>query len=117
MEGFQKTILFASIIILIVALVIIGIALSAAKSAQTWPPITADCPDYFKFNSLGKCVDVKDLGSCPAQNNDKHLTIDFNLPSFTGTDGACNKYNWAKACNVAWDGITYGVDNPCQTTS
>jgi ribosomal protein L37AE/L43A len=27
------------------------------------------------------------------------------------------EYNWAKKCNVSWDGITYGVENPCSTTS
>jgi hypothetical protein len=39
--------------------------------------------------------------------------MNFNTSAFTGSQGACNKYNWATKCNVTWDGITYGVSNPC----
>ena len=43
--------------------------------------------------------------------------MNFNNAPYTGTTGACAKYNWANNCGVSWDGITYGVNNPCQTTS
>ena len=39
--------------------------------------------------------------------------MDFNTPYFRGSDGTCNKYKWAKSCDLTWDGITYGVANPC----
>ena len=118
MEGFQKTILFAAIIILIVALVFIGMALSAAKNAQTWPPITSSCSDFFDFDGSGNCVNTKDLGTCPPQNGDKHLTVNFNKAPFTGANGECAKYAWATKCGLSWGGITYGILNtPCQTTT
>jgi hypothetical protein len=36
---------------------------------------------------------------------------------YSGEDGLCNKYNWANTCGVTWDGITYGVKNPCDKSS
>lgn len=119
MEGFQKLILFSAIIILIIALVIIGIALSYAKDGEQWPPVTADCPDYWMIDGSGnntQCINVKDLGTCPPKSGEQHLTMNFNTPVFTGSNENCAKYTWAKKCNVTWDGITYGVNNPCQST-
>jgi hypothetical protein len=119
MDGFQKIVLFSAIIILIIALVIIGIALAYAKDSQTWPPMTPQCPDYWVMDGSGnnaRCINVKDLGRCPP-NGGQHLVMNFNDPAFTGSQGDCNKYNWANRCGVSWDGITYGVNNPCQTTS
>ena len=119
MEGFQKIVLFAAIIILIIALVVIGVSLSYAKDTETWPPLTPDCPDYWVIDGSGNnasCVNVKDLGRCPPQSGDKHLTMNFNGSAFTGDNGNCAKYTWAKRCGVTWDGITYGVNNPCQTS-
>ena len=119
MEGFQKFVLFAAIIILIIALVFIGIALSRSKSTQIWPPMVPECPDYWAIDGSGNnatCINVKDLGTCPSQGGQPHLTMNFNTPAFTGTNELCAKYNWANRCGVTWDGITYGVSNPCQTT-
>ena len=122
MEGFQKIVLFSAIVILIIVLVIIGIALVSAKNSETWPPLVSDCPDYWAIagldvsgNSMYKCVNVKDLGTCPADDGQQHQIMDFNGPMFTGSDGSCAKYKWAKKCKVTWDGITYGVNDVCQT--
>jgi hypothetical protein len=117
MKGFQKIVLFAAIIILIIALVFIGISLTYNKS-QTWPPIVADCPDYWVIDGSGNntiCKNIKDLGTCPPNSGTKHLTKNFNNPAFTGSQGNCNKYRWANSCGISWDGITYGVNNPCQS--
>jgi hypothetical protein len=116
MEAFQKIILFGAIIILIIALVFIGVSLSHAKDQQ-WPPMTPECPDYWVMDGSGNnasCINVKNLGTCPAQSGQKHLTMDFNGSAFTGSNEMCAKYTWAKNCGVSWDGITYGVNNPCQ---
>jgi len=120
MEGFQKIVLFAAIIILIIALVVIGVALSYAKDDEEWPPLIPDCPDYWTIDGSGNnanCINVKDLGTCPPQSGQQHLTMNFNSSAFTGSNGDCAKYTWAKKCGVTWDGITYGVNNPCQTSS
>ena len=118
MEGFQKIVLFVAIVMLIIALVFIGIALSYSEDKQ-WPPITPQCPDYWTIDGSGNnttCVNVKDLGTCPTQNGQQHLTMNFNTSPFAGSNGTCSKYNWANKCGVSWDGITYGVPNPCQTS-
>ena len=119
MEGFQKIVLIIAIIVLIITLVVMGIALSSATK-ETWPPLVPDCPDWWIADGSGnnsRCINVKDLGTCSAQSGKKHQTMNFNLPSFTGSDGACAKYTWASNCDVTWDGITYGVENPCNTTT
>jgi hypothetical protein len=119
MEGFQKIVLFSAIIILIIALVIIGIALMYSKN-QEWPPMTPECPDYWVVDGSGNnttCINMKDLGNCPARGGNKHLVMNFNTPAFTGSQELCNKYTWANKCSVSWDGITYGVQNPCQNSS
>ena len=118
METFQKFVLYGAIIILIIALIFIGMALSSSKGQQ-WPPIVPECPDYWVADGSGNtmCTNVKDLGTCQPSGNDKHLVMDFNASAFTGSQGACNKYRWATKCGLTWDGITYGVNNPCQTSS
>ena len=116
MDGFQKIVLITAIIILIITLVVIGITLSKNSSSVDWPPVVPQCPDYWILDGSSNdanCVNVKDLGTCKSVGN-KHQTMNFNSSAFTGTDAACNKYNWATNCNVTWDGITYGVSNPCQ---
>ena len=118
MEGFQKIVLYAAIIILIIALVIIGVSLSYGKSNQVWPPVVPQCPDYWVVDGSGNnatCINVKDLGTCKATGGNKHLTMNFNEAPYVGADSTCAKYTWAKKCGLSWDGISYGISNPCQT--
>lgn len=119
MEGFQKTVLFAAIIILIIALIFIGLALRKAQN-YVWPPMVPSCPDYWTLDGSGNnavCVNVKNLGTCPPPSGQKFLTMNFNNAPYTGSSGLCSKYTWANNCGLTWDGITYGVSNPCQSTS
>ena len=76
----------------------------------------AQCPDYWELDPSGNCVDVHDLGSCPSRIGD-HLVQSFDGPEFTGVNGNCAKYNWAKSCGASWDGITYAAPNPCAQNS
>lgn len=120
MEGFQKIVLFIAVIILIIALIAIGIALYYASASQQWPPLVPECPDYWNADGSGNnatCTNIKDLGTCPPKSGDTHLIMNFNTPAFSGENSLCAKYTWAQKCGVSWDGITYGVNNPCQTTS
>ncbi len=119
MEGFQKFVLITAIIILIIALVIIGVALSN-KNYVAWPPMVPQCPDYWVIDGSGnntKCINVKDLGTYVPSKGERHQQMNFNNDTFSGSQGACNKYKWATAYKLSWDGITYGVSNPCQTTN
>jgi hypothetical protein len=117
MDSFQKVVLFAAIVVLIIALVLIGMSLRYSTD-QNWPPMTSECPDYWTIDGSGnnaKCINAKDLGTCPAQTGDEHLIMNFNNAVYAGSNGTCAKYTWATKCGVSWDGITYGVNNPCQT--
>ena len=119
MEGFQKIVLFSAIIILIIALIIIGITLSNSTD-KNWPPVLSNCPDFWTMDGSGnnpQCVNTKDLGTCPPNSGSQHLTMDFNSAPYVGSNSSCAKYTWAKKCGISWDGITYGVNNPCQSSS
>jgi hypothetical protein len=115
MASFQKIVLIVAIVVLIIALVLIALALKYA-SDDVWPPMVPGCPDYWVMDGSGNnstCTNIKDLGTCPPNNGQQHLVMNFNQSPYTGTQGSCNKYNWATGCGVSWDGITYGVTNPC----
>jgi hypothetical protein len=111
MEGFQKIVLIAAIIILIICLIFIGISLSQQATKQQWPPLVPACPDYWTIDGSGNnavCKNKKHLG-----NANTPYTMSLNDPNFA-TD--CSKFTWATNYNLTWDGITYGVNNPCATT-
>jgi len=112
MGSFQKMVLMIALVILLIVLLLIGISLMAAKSNQDWPPMVPDCPDWWIGDGSGNmshCVNVKNLGNCDKKS------MNFNTPVFTGDNRSCAKYKWAQKCRVAWDGITYGVENPCSS--
>ena len=115
---FQKIILTIAVIGLIVMLVIIGLAMAnASTSGVVWPPVIGTCPDYWLDlkGDGAQCQNIKNLGNAGIPSC---KTMDFTQSVYTNNEtGLCNKYQWANACGVTWDGITYGVDNPCNTTS
>jgi len=118
MKNFQKTVLIIAVIILVVVLIFIGVSLKYMAHNLKWPPMIPECPDYWVMNGSGNsttCINTKNLGICPPQSGKPHLTMNFNDAPFVGSNGLCNKYNWATKCDISWDGITYGVNNPCQS--
>lgn len=116
MVSFQIKILIVTIIILIFSLIIIGRTIHNNKTDK-WPPISTSCPDYWELDettSPAMCVNTKKIGTCNALPNEDVFKMSFNEKPFNGLNGRCAKYKWAKNCDVSWDGITYGVQNPCQ---
>ena len=116
MKLFQKIVLFIAIILLIIILTFISISLAGKAPNQTWPPIVSSCPDYWVIDGScnnTKCINTKDLGTCPPTGGNKHLVMNFKTSNYTGSSGPCNKYTWANNCGVSWDGINYGINNPC----
>jgi len=109
--SFQSIILIMAVVILLILLIIIGISISLSQNKIPWPPVVGDCPDYWldKGANGSMCVVNKN------RDNIGNATspMDFNIPTFKGSQGACAKYNWANTNGVSWDGITYGVPNPC----
>ena len=103
---FRQIVVLVAVIVLIVILTIIGYSLTKAKDVN-WPPVVPTCPDYWELDGSGNCMNTKNLGTC------KNSKMDFSIDNYLGVNGACNKYKWATGCGVSWDGITYGVPNPC----
>ena len=111
--SFQQIVLTIAIIFLILILVVIGYSLSNSKTDKNWPPIVANCPDYWEditdstLAAVGsvKCKNTQSMGTCVADK------------IFVKTDTPCDKYKWAISCGATWDGITYGYGQykPCDT--
>ena len=96
--------MYISIIILIICLIFIGISLYKNKRNIQYPPVVANCPDYWldESNDSGiKCVNPKNLGKseCPK-------TLDFSAPFWATDKGFCMKKNMANRCDLTWDGVT-----------
>jgi hypothetical protein len=119
--SFQKIVLIIATIFLIFFLLLIGLSLSNSNSDIDWPPVVGNCPDFWVdlSGNGSKCFNSHRLGSCPAYipTSDNKNTMDFNQNPFTGSNGSCAKYKWANNCKLSWDGITYGVKNPCTQTT
>ena len=113
--SFQKITLIIALIILLIVFIVIGGSLTYAKTDVSGGPIVPQCPDFWEIGGTDAsptCVNVQNLGTCLAAAGDEYLTLDFKSSNFTDN---CAKYTWAKNCNIAWDGLTYGVANPCIT--
>ena len=116
MASFQNIVMTTASIILIICLIFIGIGLYRKKYKADYPPIIANCPDYWQDSSENwrdssgntngsKCVNPLGLGKAGACNN-RTTVMDFTTGQWTGSSGLCNKSKWAKECNLTWDGIT-----------
>ena len=111
--GFQKITVLIALMILLLIFLFLGGSLAYASKNGIVSPNLPQCPDYWEIESTdtgSRCVNVQNLGICPAASGDTNLSIDFSSGNFTDN---CAKYTWANNCNVAWDGLTYGADNPC----
>ena len=119
--SFQKAVLTIAIVFLILFLVLIGVGLSNSSSEAVWPPIVGNCPDYWVdlSGNGSECFNSHHLGTCSQYipTSDDKKTMNFNQDPYNGPDGACAKFKWASKCGLTWDGITYGVSNPCDTTT
>lgn len=103
--SFQKIVAIIAVVLLIIVLVMFGIAIHNKKEDDQYPPVTAECPDYWDVtkdsDGTTKCVNTKELGSKNCAR-----TMDFTTVNFLGPNGKCAKQKWANSCQVTWDGIT-----------
>ena len=97
---FQSNVIIIATIILIGLLIFIGFSLKKNKTKTKFPPVLAECPDYWDSYD-NKCSNIHSLGTC---NFDEPK--DFTNNIYIGDSGDCEKYKWAKNCGVSWDGIT-----------
>ena len=112
--NFQKSVMMVAIVLLVICLIMIGMAMYNNKYDSDFPPIIADCPDYWierpsDIHDQNVCYNVKNLGRSECEK-----PKDFSGSLWTGSQGTCNKYRWAKSCDLTWDGVTNKTD-PCNT--
>lgn len=123
--GFQKIVLTVALIVFILLIMFIGSVLYQNKYTSAFPPVVASCPDYWldkesnatnpiddsQDKTYGSCFNIKNLGnpSCSKEMN-------FNGDEWSGSDGNCRKYKWAKGCDLTWDGITNN-DSICDSST
>lgn len=120
--NFQKIVLIIASLLLIISLIIIAsIFYKSTYGSTEWPPNVGVCPDYWVdlSGNGSECFNSKYLGTCDQYKptSESNNTMNFDTSPYNGTDGTCEKYKWAKGCNLTWDGITSGVSNPCSTTT
>jgi hypothetical protein len=98
-----------------------------ANYANIWRTPPQKCPDYW-VEEHGECYNIKGTGKCLSTNTGEFSTHNVYMPKIEknkfyfmdfdklpGGNTACNKQKWAKRCDIAWDGITYGYGkkSPC----
>lgn len=119
--NFYKTTFTIMIVVLIICLAIVGTTIAYSNDNVKYPPITSECPDYYKKLESGECdSQVTDINTNPDNGCTR---VDFSSDSFPNKDNGgmgpasalCEKKKWAKRCGVNWDGITTN-DNICYST-
>jgi hypothetical protein len=108
MATFQHIVMITATTILIIALCFIGLALYRQKYKADFPPIIANCPDYWIDSSGNGAACNPDPTNQIGNSSDNCRTeMDFTKPNWAGQEtGMCSKFKWAKSCNLSWDGIT-----------
>ena len=106
--------------------------INTPNTSKPWPPLTANCPDYWAdINGNGTiCVATKGNNTGSWSNFNALVPIttssdptasfistvpDFAKGKYIGEKGTCEKYKWSHDNGVSWDGITYGTSLNCKT--
>ena len=112
---YQQIILLITVSMLVIILVMFFFFTKKTTTNKTWPPIIGDCPDYWvDLSGNGTaCYNKQNLGTCNKHTDIDKNTMNFNVAPYNSDTTNCSKYTWATNCGVTWDGITYGVTNPC----
>ena len=125
--SFNKTVLIVACVLLILGLILIGVFISKNIEKAAYPPVVGDCPDYWdvSYNSANqKICSSNSINTGIAGNMVSSSTTScqsYPVSNFTnaGTsvdDIICAKHNWAKECNIHWDGITNNSQACVNTT-
>ena len=96
--SFQKTVLTIAIVLFILLMLVISVMMTSAKKNEKFPPQIGQCPDYWQLTAQGNCLNTQNLGkNCKSP-------MDFSKMSKN------QKFDFAKGCNITWDGITNAED-------
>lgn len=140
---FQLVVIIILGILLIITLIAFYYIATSSGNNIKFPPSIPICPDYYyqttsTDKNIIRCTAMSNMKYIITDqiNNDKRLGLDPTIrrkkvgekvdnctnPKFpphfyTGTAANCNKYRWVRGCYSipAWEGISYGVRNPCHT--
>lgn len=99
---FQSMVVKVAGITLVVLFIVLIISFFQMNKNQKYPPVVGGCPDYWELKEVNNkpvCVNKHNLGICGKKAS-------FTTPEFIGQDALCKKAQWAKSCNLTWDGIT-----------
>ena len=119
MTNFNKTVLMVASVLLIIGLIIIGMFIVKSLGEETFPPVVSDCPDYWDVTSNNGqkiCKNTIKINDGNSTNDCRDYPTNlFSVNGSSSNDIICEKYKWAKTCNIHWDGIT---NNPkaCENT-
>lgn len=113
LDDFQMNVIYVVAALSLALLIVIGyIIYKNNKSASKDMIKSINCPDYWEDVSDGNgsnCVNVKNLGTCGSNS------MDFTIQQWVGDKGMCNKNEWAKKCDLTWDGITNNPNIKCES--
>ena len=121
LNTFQKTSLSIAAVLLIIALIITGILILNSLMEQSFPPVISDCPDYWDVhreendNIVCKNISTVNRGRALSSCQDYPVS-QFSQNGTSENDLLCEKYKWARRCDVHWDGITNNKDACSKTT-
>lgn len=118
--NFYKTTFTIMIVVLIICLAIVGTTIAYSNDNVKYPPVTSECPDYYKKVDT---ICVSQVTNINGNSDSECDDVDFSSDSFPNRDNGgmgpasalCGKKKWAKRCGVNWDGITTN-DNICYST-
>jgi hypothetical protein len=104
LDDFQMNVIYVVSALFLAVLIFFGYTMyKKSKTAAKDMIKSINCPDYWEDVSNGdgsNCVNVKNLGTCGSNS------MDFTTQQWVGDKGLCNKNEWAKKCDLTWDGIT-----------
>ena len=105
--NFKMIIVIVFLMILVVLLVIIFRAMKDALVNNEWPGNVSKCPDYWMEDMSSDdiiCSNEKNIviDTCPKAVN--MSTYIYNSKILATSD--CAKAQWARSCDLTWDGVT-----------
>ena len=100
---FNKTVIIAAIIVLIISMLIytINFKSNLKISKINFPPVVPKCPDYWNVKTIN--YNNRDLNYCKSNNIN---TGSWKNNIYYPYDDKCYNYQWARYNNITWDGIS-----------
>ena len=100
--AFQKQVAYVAFVIFLILMALTALMMAKFKEHQLYPPEVPPCPDYWENKGDNKCNNTHGLGNSETCNGEHS----FKAKKWAGLKGRKAKCDWAKACQIEWDGIT-----------